>query len=200
MKTISILSGVGVVVALVLGITNYVNPTEIIVPTPTVNVAPASVSVPAPVVNVPKGDTIVGAVSGPDTYFPYVANNNVRVYTTKKSLASGVTGTTTPCAIRAPSATSTLRLASLQITTSTSTAGTWSFASSTTAFATTTTFGQFTVTAGSQYSYVATSTYGQPQNVFGPNQFIVFGVQGYNNGSGNGFMYGGSCQAEFVEL
>ena len=57
-----------------------------------------SVNVQPLVDAIEKATDKFGAVVGPDSYFPYVGNNNVRVYTVKGSVVSS----TTPCTLEVP--------------------------------------------------------------------------------------------------
>ena len=132
---------------------------------------------------------VVGAVSGPDTYFPYVANNDVQRYSERKGYNAA---TTTICAFKSPSATSTLRFASAQFTTATSVASTVTIAKATTAFATTTALAIANIGAGAQATIVATST--ADTWVIAPSNFVVVGMQG---GVGT-FSPVGTCEVEFV--
>lgn len=169
------------------------------VPAPVVNVEAARVNVPAPVVNVnvPKQESVkLGAITGPEVPYNYFCIGGICSYYYSATLTTGVTGTTTPCSFLTPASTSTLVRTSMTLLEGTSTAATWSLASSTSPYATTTTFQQFTVSAGSATSLVSTTTLTK-LNVFKPNSYLVWGVQGYTGGNGNGFILNGRCQATF---
>lgn len=111
------------------------------------------------------------------------------------------TGTTTPCAIQSPSATSTLEWTDADITTATSTAITWTIATSTTAFATSSVLTQFTPVTSSLYTLVwyPTTTSGAllatSTGLLPPSSWVVFGASGIV-GTG-GLVTSGSCQAVF---
>ena len=202
-----VLAGV-VVVATVLGV-SYVGKPNVSVTTPTpvvnvsvpeqktpvVNVQAPNVSVPAPIVNVPK-QVQFGAVSGPDTYFPYVANNNSRVWTVRSTFTAA---TTTPCSLRAPAATTTLIFAGWQITTGTSTAATIDLGTSTTAFSTTTNkVAAKSIAANAQgYAVWTPAGGGVDDNKMAPNEYVVVKTAGAGL---SGYTYQGTCTAEFREF
>ena len=122
----------------------------------------------------------LGANPGPDSTSECTSQNGLTNCKTRKPLT---TATTTPCAIKSPSATSTLVHASLQITTATSTATTWTFASSTTAFATTSLYNTFSLASGALGTMVATTTnitgvVTDDRTVFPPSSYLVWGVAG----------------------
>lgn len=207
MKTTLIVAGLAA--SIVLGVVNYGKPVQVNVsPTPVevnvpeqkapvVNVAAPNVSVPAPVVNVPRQDQTFGAVVGPDTYFDYVANNDVRKSATRKAFT---TATTTVCAIKSPSATSTLVFGGVNFTRSSTTASVVTLAKAATAFATTTALNTLSIAANGQGAQIATSSTATvgvvPAIIFAPNQYFVVGMQG---GIGT-FSPVGSCTAEFVRI
>ena len=140
----------------------------------------------------------VGAVVGPDLISPYFAVNGVKHEYRKTKLT---TATTTPCAVRSPSATSTLVRTSLQIQTATSTATTWTVAKATTGFATTTAL-RNTISLGSGAQgtmvHIASTTLVaiDSVDVFGPNEYLVWGVAG--TAISDATKLNGVCQAEFV--
>ncbi len=140
----------------------------------------------------------VGAVVGPDTYFSYVANNNVQKYAIKKGFTSA---TTTVCAVKSPAATSTLSLAAVNFFVSSSTASTVTLAIAATPYATTTVLNIVSFAANAQGVAIASSTpvlaTGAPNSlVVSPNQFFVVGMAG---GIGT-FSPAGSCTAEFIVI
>ena len=159
----------------------------------------------------PKGNTIVervvGAVTGPDSFFDYVANNDLQKFGQTKPLT---TATTTVCAIKSPTATSTLSLGGVKLIVSSTTASVVTIAKATTAFATTTRLSRASVAAGAQITltvFVASTTgvYGslgqihtadETDIIFAPNTFMVVGMEG-NIGT---FSPTGSCSAEFVRI
>ena len=148
----------------------------------------------------PKGNTIVerivGAVSGPDTYFDYVANNDLQKFGQTKPLT---TATTTVCAIKSPTATSTLIFGSVKFTVSSTTASTVTLAKATTAFATTTSLGSASVGASAQATVVSKKTAAGGDGLdetFAPDTYFVVSMAG---GVGT-FSPTGSCSAEFVRI
>lgn len=136
-----------------------------------------------------------GSVTGPDSFYPCTSSNGVTRCFERRGLT---TATTTVCAIKSPSATSTLVSASVQFVVSTTTASRVSLAKAATAYATTTSLGAADLAAGARGTFVAsttntTNTTVDGLSVFGPSQYFVVGVQG---GSGT-FSPTGSCQATF---
>lgn len=104
--------------------------------------------------------------------------------------------TGTPCAIQNPfNATSTLVDATLNITTSTTTAGVITIATSTTAFATTSPIFGATLASGAQGTFMAGETASSTGLgvVLPPTGWLVIGVAGATGG----FTYGGTCSAVF---
>jgi len=160
-------------------------------PAPIVNVSSPDVKV-----NVPKADPVLGAVAGPDSYFPCETHNGVQTCATKRSLT---TATTTVCAIKSPNATSTLHRGSVKFSVSSTTASTVTLAKAATPFATTSILvADTSVSANAQASIVSTSTVLSTGGVtlFAPNQYFVVGMAG---GVGT-FSPTGSCQAVFDVL
>lgn len=152
-------------------------------------------------VNTIVNDTL-GAVTGPDLFFPYLGVNGVNTFYSYSKIR---TATTTPCAFKSPSATSTLVQATIRLDVSSSTATIWDIAKASNAFATTTALipTAYNVAAGAQAFINASTSVGQTGagNVIAPNQFIVFGArQGITAGdtAGTGFVPSGSCEAIFV--
>ena len=138
----------------------------------------------------------LGALAGPDISSTYMSFNGNRYEYRKMAMASA---TTTICAMRAPAATSTLEVASFQITTGTSTAATIDLATSTTAFATTTNL----ITAKSISSGAQGYAYWHPVGgsindaTLAPSEWVVVKTAGAGLG---GYTYGGNCQAVFKVL
>ncbi len=136
----------------------------------------------------------VGAVTGPDSFFPCETHNGVGRCFNRTTLR---TATTTVCAIKSPAATSTLVTNSIQLTTSTTTAYATTIAKAATAFATTTVLGNsVTYSGGAQSTQVASSTaanFTAKDFTFGPSQWLVVGMQG----SGGTFSPVGTCEATF---
>lgn len=141
---------------------------------------------------VPKADDMtVGALTGPDIPYNYLKWGGVAVYAgNSTTLASA---TTTPFAIQAPSATSTLQLGSgCSFSVSSTTAKAIRFAKATTAYATTTLLFGANVSANAQATVVATTT--TDNFVFGPNEWLVMSMVG---GTGVDSPVA-SCSARFV--
>jgi hypothetical protein len=126
----------------------------------------------------------VGAVVGPDTYFPYVANNDVH------------TATTTVCSIKSPAATSTLRVGAVTLTTSSTTASIVTLAKATTAYATTTALSRLALAANAQATHFASTSAGSTDIIFSPNTYFVVGMEG---GAGT-FSPVGACTAVFTRI
>lgn len=144
----------------------------------------------------------LGSVSGPDTYFPYTANNGLKKYAYRKPLK---TSTTTPCAFLSPAATSTINHASLKITTASSTATVWTLAKAANAYATTTKLAAFSLASGLFGTMVATTTYSgvapvaDDTFVVAPNSYIVWGMAGIGT-SYDSTKLNGICQLELIEI
>lgn len=145
----------------------------------------------------------LGAFPGPDINSPYLSVNGVEKWYNTKSLN---TATTTPCAIRSPlSATSTLAAASLRISTGTTTETAWTAARATTAFATTSVLTEYTLVSGVQGVMVATTSPTHTSvgkvdadNVFGPGQWLVWGVKNIANLTTDKLL--GTCTATFEKI
>ena len=138
-----------------------------------------------PIVNVSVDSPVsssFGAGGVPDTYSEYTSQNGLTTYKIRRPLTLA---STTPCAIQSPYATSTRKSWAVQVTTATATdVTTWTFATSTTAFATTSVYGTFSLAAGTQGSMVASTTAtttGKRTNdvdVVKPNTWFVVGMAG----------------------
>lgn len=204
MDTKKITIGVLLATTAVFGVLAFKAPTVIGIPEVTQlgNVAPV-VNVPAPVVNVevPKAPAPIvnvnvpqqklGSVSSPDIQSPYFSYGDVRFWAgSTNNLAQA---TTTVCAIQAPASTSTLQYGSIRFSVGSTTASLVTFAKAATAFATTTSLGQFTVAANAQGTAFASTTLGTA--IFAPNEWFVVGMQG---GVGT-FSPTGRCLAEWVQ-
>lgn len=171
-----ILTKVGVVIALFLGVIGILNDSKEVIKETTIQ---------------------AGAVSSPDILSPYFSYGGVRHWAGKQTLN---TATTTPCAIQSPVATSTLSRVIFNVNVSTSTAATMTLATSSTAFATSTELFRFTIPANltRTFQYVASTTDAQGQaQTIAPNTYLVFGAAGVASG---GFTFGGSCSAVFTEV
>lgn len=148
-------------------------------------------------------NTTVGAVSGPDTYFPYHANNDLRHQDGRYALSNA--GTTTPLAVLSPAATSTLsQYSSCNLSVGSTTQTVITIAKATSAFATSTVLSTTTVAANAA-AYLPTSTTTAvvdsaagrltlTDRAFAPNTYFVFGMQG---GIGT-FSPTGYCDLDFV--
>lgn len=156
--------------------------------------------------SVVNNDNVLGAISGPDIFTPYLNFNGVvHEY---RSLAFNE-GTTTLCSIKSPSATSTLESASVAVTTATTSAIAIEMAKATTFNATTTRISYVENPASGTpvlTAFVASTTgkYGAiGQYHTADEQDLVFKPNTYLNvkyGSGAVGTHGlrGSCKAEFI--
>jgi hypothetical protein len=165
--------------AIVLGVTWITKPKPV-PPTPVV-------------VNVPESNKPLGSVVGPDITSPFVSINGVTTYYNRKALIVGTTyntgntttvnGTTTPCAIKSPGATSTLVFASYLDNSATATAKLLTIAKAANAFATTTRIGNRVRIGGNEQATVFASTTSNTTHpdpsvfVFEPNYYLVFGLE-----------------------
>lgn len=144
----------------------------------------------------PRPEVAFGGTS-PDISSPYVSVNNVLHW-----YARGVlTSSTTPCAIQSPNATTSYEFASAQITTSSTTATTWTVARALSAFATTTQLAQFSLGSGVMGSMIvnaSTTAAVDGAGILPPNTWIVWGVAG--TAIGDPTKLNGSCQAEFIQV
>ncbi len=145
----------------------------------------------------PKGNTIVerlaGARPGPDTDSQCTTQNGLQTCQTRRPLTLA---TTTPCAIKSPSATSTLVESGVIITTASSTATTWVMAKATTPFATTTYLDLFSLSSGVQGALQssATTTGIDIKQTFAPNTWFVVSKSGDTPA---GVLLAGQCSATF---
>lgn len=116
-------------------------------------------------------------------------------YTTSK--ATMTSGTSTPCAIASPAATTTLLLFTFKQTTATSSAVYWDFATSTTAYATTSVFASRTALASTQNTYSVVG--GREQDsIVSPSTYVVAKAGGSNT-TNNLITIAGTCTAVFVD-
>jgi hypothetical protein len=142
-----------------------------------------------------------GAFPSTDITSERLSFNGIEKYYYRQALR---TATTTPCSIKSPAATSTYTYDALKITTGTSTATVWTFAKATTAFATTTQLGVFSLGSGAQGSMVASTspstgiTLIDDTRVLAPNTWLVWGVQGTTISGTSKLL--GVCSAEFTVL
>ncbi len=148
-----------------------------------------------------NGSGTYGSVTGPDSYLPYTANNDVQTYSLRKQFT---TGTTTVCAIKSPAATSTLMFASAQFTISSTSASVVTLAIAATPWATTTILNNQAVSANAQATVMGSSTPVLASGainslVVAPNQYFVVGMaDGTAEATAGTFSPVGSCEAVFV--
>ena len=154
MNTKNILIAVGILLALGLGVFNFVRPVQLI----------------------QNENQEVGAVVGPNLYNPFWNVNDVFLYPMSKTMTKS---TTTICAFKSPNATSTLMIASANFSTGSTTNATVSIAKSSTAFATTTNIGTLKLAANEKGTWVGGYASSSMSNlVFEPGKYLVFGMQG----------------------
>lgn len=135
-----------------------------------------------------------GSVSGPDISFPYLGINNLITYYNHVTMN---VGTTTLCAITSPAATSTIELATWNVSIGTSTASNIDLATGSTAFATSS---ELTANTALNANAIGNTTWYPSSgtgSVVGPNTFILVKTVGAGLG---GYTYRGSCDAEFTVL
>ncbi len=144
----------------------------------------------------PQVQKMVGAIPGSDLQSDItIGNTPFRAIRQKLVLA-----TTTPCAIKSPSATSTLLSAGVSVTVASSTATVWTIAKAANQYATTTRLAVFSLGSATQGTMVATSSYlgavpaVDDLQVVAPNSFIVISKAG-DTPAGTGL--GGTCSAMF---
>ncbi len=145
----------------------------------------------------------LGANAGPDSYFPCESHNGVTQCFARQPLRAA---TTTVCALKSPSATSTLIAANATFRVASSTSAvTVDLAKATTPYATTTSLGTAGLASGAQGSFNASTTNQNIASVdnahiFGPNTWFVVGVRsGITGGDASGvpFQPAGACNATF---
>lgn len=134
----------------------------------------------------------LGAVVSSETLTSPTCIDGVCIFSTKRNFTT--TASTTICAIKSPSATSTILRATINVTTGSSTAATLYLATSTTAFATTTNLVTYTLSANTQAS---TNFVGTAASVVPPGIFLVLGAAG---GPANGHLLVGSCSVDFRKI
>lgn len=103
-------------------------------------------------------------------------------------------GTSTPCAIQSPAATTTLAGFTYQVTTATSSATYYDFATSTTAYATTSVFASRTYAGGVQFTAVVSS--GADWTV-SPSTYVVAKGSAASPVTSGGIVTAGTCTAVF---
>lgn len=136
----------------------------------------------------------LGSVTGPNFYFDYLNVNGVYTYYYSAAMR---TATTTLCSFKSPNATTTLHVASWQISTGTSTAATIDLGTSTTAYSTTTNLRSADSVAANAKASVFWSPVGGSVNdaQLAPNIYINVKTAGAGLG---GYTYGGKCQLELI--
>lgn len=152
----------------------------------------------------------LGALAGPDIPSPYLRWGDVSTWQYSMSMVTnsynGASGSTTPCAIQSPAATSSLVWFGLDIQIATGTAADLSLAKSATPYATTTPFlTNLDLAAGADLSLVydsasstASTTLPQGRLLFAPNQYLVLGAKGAGGPRDRaGHQFGGICKAVF---
>jgi len=141
----------------------------------------------------------LGSLVGPDIPSPYLRWGGVAVYNAAASLKQG---STTPCALQSPNATSTLEAGGINFTVASSTAITVVAAQSATAFATTTLINSKSITGQGMLIAASTtlSSLEQTNRIFAPNTWLVFSETGgiTAGDAGTGFVPKGRCQAVWV--
>lgn len=138
----------------------------------------------------------LGSLAGPDIPYSYLrwgAGNGVTVLPVSMTLN---TATTTPCDLTSPNATTTLDSFSMNISTATSSAGTFVVATSTLPNATSTTPFYSPVAVAANTTRGLSFHGGNDNAIIAPNTHIVAGVSGVSYG----YTYGGTCSATFVQL
>ncbi len=141
----------------------------------------------------------IGAMPGNELPGPEFAVAGVKSFFVNQSM---VTSTGTPCALKAPSASSTLVSASFDFQNASSTAVVLVMAKASTAYATTTQIGNtyLTTTAQTDLTLLASTTAADKaaqDDIFEPNYWLVLSMA---NSGGTGGPYAstkGTCKAEF---
>lgn len=155
----------------------------------------------------PVAEKPIGALPGPDIYFPYLAVNGVSTFYHSAEFNNA---STTLCSFKSPAATSTLVFGSTKIRTGTTTAIALEIGKSTLYDATTTrisyvtlgslaqvTLGAFVAsTTGSYGSLGQQHTADETDLIFAPNTYLNV-KYGATKGSLN--VLKGTCKAEFIE-
>lgn len=149
----------------------------------------------------PKGvvQNTLGALTGPDIPSNYLNWGGIREW---KFSASPKAASYTLCSFQSPAATSTLKSASISLTTSTTSASTLYIAKAATATATTTLLGTASaIAAGAQTTVVASTTLGAAASpdIIAPNQYINFALNPAASVITN-LAPVGTCHVTFEEL
>lgn len=140
----------------------------------------------------------VGSVTGPELMSPFWTVNG---FTKEYRALNMQKATTTLCAMKAPSATSTLQFVSWKVFVGTSTAATIDIGTSTTAYSTSTLLVTATSLAASSQGYAYWMPAGGSANndvaKMSPNEYVIVKTAGTGSG---GYTYSGRCLAEFNVL
>lgn len=137
--------------------------------------------------------TVFGALSGPDISSPYLSVNGVTTFYNKANMKGA---TTTACSFKSPSATSTLRLGSVNVFLASSSAVTVYLAKGANNNATTSNMGTLDIVASGQMQTFASTTVTASQ-IFAPNTYFNVGVKGQSTNGGTGVSPIGNCSATF---
>jgi hypothetical protein len=139
----------------------------------------------------------LGSVTGPDFYGPYFGINEVKRYSDSMQ---PIVSTTTPCAFKSPSATSTLTFASAMYEYATGTLMKVRFYRSANPFASTTALSSLTTWDSVGGTLIASTTDDSVDTVFPPDQYLVFWMQGHAFNNAVATAPVGKCQAEFISF
>ena len=147
----------------------------------------------------PPADLAIGAVSGDEVQGDEFTIGGATLFSHKLGLNKS---TTTVCAIKSPDKPAKLLVAGVNVTTSTTSVSTWTFARAATAYATTSSLGTFDLVASGTGAHFATTT---SNAVFAANSWLVVGVQGgannyTSNAGGAAYSPVGSCVATWQKL
>lgn len=135
-----------------------------------------------------------GSVSGPDISFPYLGINNLITY--YNHIVMNV-GTTTLCAIKSPAATSTIELATWNVSVGTSTAASIDLGYGSTPYATSTNLTSATALSSNAIGNTTWYPTSGTGSVIGPNTYVLVKTAGAGL---SGYTYRGTCNAEFTVL
>ncbi len=133
-------------------------------------------------------ETPKGAVAGPDTYFPYVANNDVKIYSYSQNFTNL---SSTTCSFKTPNATTSLQNFTLRadkIASST----VFEIGTASTPQATTTLLaGSYTKAAGTQLAMETGTT--SPAYILAPNVWLTAKVGGGSIAGTDSSKFNGFC-------
>lgn len=159
-------------------------------------------------VTFPKGNTVVerittqlGAVSGPDINGPYISVNGVATWSERQAMKQA---TSTLCAFKSPSASSTLEFLSASFSTTAGYVTAYAWGNDATAFSTTTiVVAPYGFASGAKGEIVASTTKVTAfiQNgVVSPNTFINLKLSTSTAGASSLYAPVGVCQVEFKTI